>query len=130
MPIATPELRAEMERRFGSIDCTPIIAWLERRGYKLRADYHWDAPAEHAMSPEEHSALLFLLQEWDFGWIVADLVKDGAVKTCLFCGEPLVLMRPNAVYCTVRCQQAAHCRRKSERERAARKAAKTRRSAS
>jgi len=121
MPQATEELRNEIRRRFGDIDSGAVVAWLQARGYKLRVDFHWDAPKpSRTPSPDEYSALAFLADEWDFGWIVEEEIRDGSLRTCPSCAAPLTLARPYQIYCSVRCQQRAHAKRKAAREKARR----------
>lgn len=78
MPQATEELRLEIRERFGDIDSGAVVAWLQARGYKLREDFHWTAPTpDHIPTPDEYSALCFLADEWDFGWIEEEETSNG-----------------------------------------------------
>lgn len=66
MPQATPELRAEW-----GISETKAMEYLKSRGFELRKDYNWRAPVHMTnileLNEKDHSAIVFLMQEWDFG---------------------------------------------------------------
>ena len=63
MPQTTPERRA----RWPGID-SEAIAFLEGQGYTLHRDWSWSAPEPGQKPTErERDALLYLIQEWDFG---------------------------------------------------------------
>lgn len=71
MPQASEELRAEMQRRFGSPVCDQgPMDFLRKAGYSLNSDWTWSKPGISElsqMSREEFECLLFLVHEWDFG---------------------------------------------------------------
>lgn len=51
------------------LDDGDACALLEEAGYELTDDMHWKAPPRPA-TPQEFVALLYLQDEWDYGWIV------------------------------------------------------------
>lgn len=61
MPQSTPERRA----RWG-ISEAKAIEHLESRGYTLTPDFRWRAPTDPP-TEEDIDAILFLIEEWDFG---------------------------------------------------------------
>ena len=73
MPQTTPERRA----RWRSIE--KAIGFLRRRGYTLRPDWMWDKPTGHMITSQEIDALLYLIEEWDFGG-VAESDQPGKVE--------------------------------------------------
>ena len=63
MPQTTPERQA----RWSGMD-SEAIAFLEGQGYYLRADWMWVLPTpEHVVTEREEDAILYLIEEWDFG---------------------------------------------------------------
>lgn len=60
MPQATPKLR----QRWG-IAPEKAMNFLEKRGFKLTKEWDWIVP--HEPDEKEESAIMFLIQEWDFG---------------------------------------------------------------
>jgi len=74
MPQASESLRHLIKLMFGDgIDSEKPIKFLEDAGYSLTQDYHWILPTkEHYPSEEEELCLRFLVDEWDFGWIVEE----------------------------------------------------------
>lgn len=73
MPQASDELRMTMFRYFGDeIDDNGPLIFLESRGYILRKGWLWEKPVSaHTINDEEYNCLQFLIEEWDFGGIVA-----------------------------------------------------------
>lgn len=64
MPQSTPERRERWK------DDQTAIAFLKERGYKLRPDWHWERPQAHEPTEDERDAIIYLIEEWDFGpWI-------------------------------------------------------------
>ena len=69
MPSATEALRAKWG---GGADHDSRIEkaahYLTQRGYLLMEDYHWELPSRgHVPTEEECSAVLYMMQEWDYG---------------------------------------------------------------
>lgn len=63
MPQAPEELRHEW-----ACDST-AISYLEKRGFTLNRDWTWykEGQALDNLTPKEFRAILYLIQEWDFG---------------------------------------------------------------
>lgn len=66
MPQATDELRVEWGGVLG-VGEDKAIAHLERRGYRLTQHYTWKKPKFVTPTLADQRAVLFLIQEWDFG---------------------------------------------------------------
>ena len=64
MPQTTPERRA----RWPGGDAE-AIKYLEGRGYTLRKNWMWAAPPGHTHSEKDVDALVYLIEEWDFGGV-------------------------------------------------------------
>ncbi len=64
MPSTTPERRA----RWPGGD-QQAIEYLRSRGYTLRPDWCWDAPKGHTHSSKDVDALVYLIEEWDYGGV-------------------------------------------------------------
>lgn len=63
MPSTTPERQA----RWPGMDAE-AIEFLEGQGYILGRDAHWLSPRPgHKPTEREADALLYLIEEWDFG---------------------------------------------------------------
>lgn len=63
MPQATDELAAE----WPGMD-EEAINYLQAQGYKLTRRYEWKPPTpEHEPTDREVSAIVYLMDEWDFG---------------------------------------------------------------
>jgi hypothetical protein len=44
--------------------------YLKRQGYVLHRDWHWTLPTpEHEMTGKEEDAVLYLIEEWDWGGV-------------------------------------------------------------
>lgn len=72
MPQASAEDQARMNLWFGTISDGPIIQFLESRGYALLPSYVWEKPTpSHHINDEEFYCLRFLVDEWDYGGVVA-----------------------------------------------------------
>lgn len=72
MPQASESLRGLMCRWFGDTvsDAGPA-KFLMSRGYMFGHDYIWVPPvAYHTPSREEMACLVFLVDEWDYGYHV------------------------------------------------------------
>jgi len=69
MPSSSDEERQWAESKFGTIDSEPITVWLEGRGFVLTPDWEFFLPGRHPQG-EEVRALWFLVEEWDFGFMV------------------------------------------------------------
>ncbi len=66
MPQTTPERAA----RWPGMDLQAMGVLLSR-GYVLRRDFHWTPPTpDHEVTDREEDAILYLIQEWDFGGLV------------------------------------------------------------
>ena len=63
MPQTTPERAA----RWPGMD-SQAMKFLEKQGYKLTRNWRWKLPSEnHNVTEKEKDAILYLIQEWDFG---------------------------------------------------------------
>lgn len=72
MPQATEELR---QRWDGPCE-DKAMGHLLNRGYRLDAGYCWHPPKGVTPTEEDFSAAEFLIQEWDFGWIIVQPAND------------------------------------------------------
>lgn len=65
MPSASPELRDQIIKEFGTTDDFEICLELERRGFQLGKDWCW----RRGRVPSANDWLLinFLVEEWDYG---------------------------------------------------------------
>lgn len=63
MPQATEELR----KRWDGPSEFKAMNHLYMRGFKLTPQWEWTAPPGVQVTEEDRSAILFLIQEWDFG---------------------------------------------------------------
>jgi hypothetical protein len=61
MPQATEELRSEW-----GVMPERAIEFLLAAGYRLTDEWTWES-SKPSSTPEERRAMLFLIQEWDFG---------------------------------------------------------------
>lgn len=70
MPQTSNEMRALMCKWFGDeIDEKGPIKFLQAHGYVLERDWTWTKPTpSHTVSKFEWLCMLFLIEEWDFGW--------------------------------------------------------------
>lgn len=69
MPEATSGLKAEMMRRFGSLDAAGPRAALEKSGYTLTPETTWrkDGVTDlGGVAHEDFNCILFLHQHWNF----------------------------------------------------------------
>lgn len=82
MPQSSDEMRGLMFDWFGeAISETGPINFLESHGYTLRQDWQWEPPTyAHTIRYEEAVCLQFLIEEWDFGYVV-NHVSDKRRKT-------------------------------------------------
>jgi hypothetical protein len=69
MPTAHEELRQEWKHYEADGGDQYAIRFLQNRGYRLhRTRYTWSHPdPEHVLTPQEASAMMYLVHEWDFG---------------------------------------------------------------
>lgn len=45
--------------------------YLQSRGYRLTKDWFWIKPShDHVMTDEEVEAIIFLIEEWDYGGVM------------------------------------------------------------
>ncbi len=66
MPQTTPERAA----RWPGMD-SEAMEFLEGQRYVLRRDWHWTRPTpDHEVTDRGEDAILYLIQEWDFGGLV------------------------------------------------------------
>lgn len=66
MPQATEELR----KRWDGPSEFKAMDHLHKRGFKLTPQWEWVPPMASEPTEEDLSAILFLIQEWDFGGLV------------------------------------------------------------
>lgn len=65
MPQTTPERAA----RWPGLD-SQAMEFLKRKEFKLTNAWSWDKPTpDHILTDREEDAILYLMQEWDFGGI-------------------------------------------------------------
>ena len=66
MPQTSPERAA----RWPGMD-HQAMKYLEDQGYRLSRSWHWYAPSKtHIPTEKEMDAILYLIEEWDFGGII------------------------------------------------------------
>lgn len=66
MPQTTPERAA----RWPGMD-SQAINYLNYAGFTLRKDWCWTPPSiNHRLTEKEYDAVLYLIQEWDFGGVI------------------------------------------------------------
>lgn len=72
MPSASDEDRAEMTKRFGSIDSHGPEKYLKDRGWTLAGNWQWSKPGQtlNSMPRDEFECVKFLVHEWDYGGVV------------------------------------------------------------
>jgi hypothetical protein len=63
MPQASEELRKEWN---GPNDAD-ALKFLKDAGYRLTGQWTWVPPAGHNPTEKEFSAILFMINEWDYG---------------------------------------------------------------
>lgn len=68
MPTASPELRADMERYFGSIDLHDPLAFLKANGWREESGHLLTMKPPHEIGQKEWDCVNFLIQEWDFDY--------------------------------------------------------------
>lgn len=73
MPSTTPERAA----RWPGID-EQAVKYLERRGYVLNHDWTWSRPCRVIPKETDWDAMLYLIEEWDFGGLVPNSTKNTA----------------------------------------------------
>ena len=64
MPQATKELQDKWK------DDSIAIDYLQKRGFILRKDWQWFKPKSVVITDEDMSAIMYLIQEWDFGGLI------------------------------------------------------------
>lgn len=65
--LAMPQTTPERAARWPGID-QQAIKYLEGQGYELNRDWTWKKPSpKHVITDREEDAILYLIQEWDFG---------------------------------------------------------------
>ena len=70
MPQASDELRAKWGGAQG-VGEDKAEGFLRERGWTLTRDWGWLKPTfEHAPTEDELDAIIFLIEEWDYGGIV------------------------------------------------------------
>lgn len=70
-----PQTTSERLKRWGGyrgVGEDKAEKFLEDRGYTLTSSWEWIEPSEtHYITPEEVDAILFLMEEWDYGGLVS-----------------------------------------------------------
>lgn len=63
-----PQAEEWLRNKWGIMD-GPAIEFLESRGFKLTREWCWTHPCPEHYQPtdEEYEAVIFLIDEWDFG---------------------------------------------------------------
>lgn len=82
MPQATPELRELWE----GPDDSKARTYLAQRGYTLTSSWEWVPPAGQEITERDESAVMFMIQEWDFGGIKQFSEIDP--EEIVHCGMP------------------------------------------
>ena len=72
MPQSTPERR----KRWG-VSTRKAEAFLMKHGFVLTREWHWIVPPGHKITEKERDAVIFLIEEWDFGGILKWDAADG-----------------------------------------------------
>lgn len=74
VPSVSDELRELMKQRFGSIDDGGPVKFLKDAGYELTDGHQWKPKPGisriEKMTQEEFEAMLFLIDEWDYGGLL------------------------------------------------------------
>jgi len=79
MPQASDEDREKATKMWGDIGCEGPVKFLEDRGWTLTPAWEWIRPlSDRAIADDEWFAIAFLVQEWDFGGLVAPLPVPAA----------------------------------------------------
>jgi len=65
-----PQATASLTEEWNGPDDGTAIEYLEGRGFVLTRDFHWVPTAGHVISDKDRRAVIFLIQEWDFGGII------------------------------------------------------------
>jgi len=66
MPQTTPERAA----RWPGMD-QEAMQYLVQRGFECTGDFYWMPPTpEHKLTEKENDAVLYLIEEWDFGGVL------------------------------------------------------------
>jgi hypothetical protein len=80
-----PQATEEQRKRWGSnlgVGEEKAIAFLEAAGYRLKHDWCWEKPSpDHVPTDDERGAEEFLVDEWDFGWILNGKPSPDHVPT-------------------------------------------------
>jgi len=72
MPAASEELANLIIKWFGSISDRGPYKFLHSHGFRLTEHYLWVKPSRsYTLSDDEWYCLKFLVDEWDFGGLVA-----------------------------------------------------------
>ena len=70
MPQASEKDRAWARKKFGGITDSTIVDWLQSQGYVLNEAWQWRLPPgtnQKNMPKDEVRAIVFLMDEWDYG---------------------------------------------------------------
>ena len=66
MPQTTPERSA----RWPGMD-RQATNYLKDKGYRLTSTFRWESPTDdYEVTEEEEDAMIYLIEEWDYGGIV------------------------------------------------------------
>jgi hypothetical protein len=74
MPQASDELTEEIARICGDASDHAVVAFLEQRGWTLDREWQWHKSGQtyQTMPQDEYLAVLFMIDEWDYGGVVDD----------------------------------------------------------
>lgn len=67
MPQTTPERAA----RWPGMDAE-AMAYLKAQGFRIGRDWCWRHPENRDLTEKEKDAILYLIEEWDFGGYARD----------------------------------------------------------
>lgn len=76
MPQSSDRLRGLMEKWFGSIDIEGPLHLLLSRGYQEKKGLLRHEVKSHFPTAEEFTCLRFLMEEWDFDYIIPHLYPE------------------------------------------------------
>ena len=77
-----PQTTAERAARWPGMD-SEAITYLESQGFILGLDWNWRHPANRPLTEREEDAVLYLMEEWDFGIYIhrrEEMEPDGHIR--------------------------------------------------
>lgn len=93
-----PQASEDLCKRWNGPSEHMAIKHLKGAGYLLTAEWEWLCPKGRTPTEEDQSAILFLIQEWDYGGLLLSDPRTHAALDekraaiapyeCKFCGAP------------------------------------------